>query len=822
MAQAGFTEEEITEIHTRRAAGARAQYLFTDRPASPAYSATELPILALPTPLTTTISRQLSDTSLSGTTEFGSLSSPMSLAPPHHSPARSTTHHQYSVENSLNHQHNISMSTLTHTSSVDSHGSDSIVSLGQDSFLGTPGRVYSPSRLAESIRPTTPPRRTYHITNEVTSSPPPSYTNFSPNGKGTTYSSDQKTALPSDQSSTPRPSNSVGSDASPQSSDTTPQRSKTNTSHDRTASSSSSSSHSSPIPRPRAGSRVKPLMTLPPRLSLHKATDSSDLSSWSKALISGISIASEVTPSSSTFAAAQNTSAKARSPTSSKATMKQKSSQSTRPSLPNMQSIQHSDDEEDIPSSSRAEPASTARYDPSAESWDEPERPSPVSTETPSPYRNSFQGVVTVEPEKAQDTYTSAISQRNSPTLSLTPNDQDFSGRQFFLSGKQKGDAEEGLLRADDEGRQWDTSRDSSRSSTSTVMAASIVRGVSIARRAGAYVIDNSKVNSDQRKGGSAAPPRSSLPATTLITDAKHPPSPLSSTFGSEEGSPLTSGSSSFLSQDQQTPLTDAGLDSPLTYYLDSSSSPDASKLAFPPSPRHYLRLSVTDTFGNTKDDEIIVSPQEGDQRAPSTSPPTPPPPRPKIVISSASSPVLPTSATSSGTTPLTPFQRYPGWLSSVVAPLEQFIDEAIDPREYYLDLHEIAEGESGSVFASQLTKENRQKLKLPPLIKARDADDLANDRTTLVAIKSIAILPSGSPKLVDLGRELSLMKGLGYEHVLTMDAVYVDLVEDTLWIRMELMERSLADIIGLVPEGLMLQDRMIARFASDVCANDL
>ena len=222
----------------------------------------------------------------------------------------------------------------------------------------------------------------------------------------------------------------------------------------------------------------------------------------------------------------------------------------------------------------------------------------------------------------------------------------------------------------------------------------------------------------------------------------------------------------------------------------------------------------MIDTFGVVKED-IIVRPPEDDEIV---SPPNLPP-KPTIIITSLASPgpFSSLTATSADATPRTPFQRYPGWLSSVVEPLEQFIDEAVDPREYYLDLHEIAEGESGSVFASRLAKTNLHKLKLPPLVKARDADDLANERTTLVAIKSVAILPSGSPKLDDLERELSLMKGLGHEHVLSMDAVYVDLVEDTLWIRMELMERSLADIIGLVPQGLMLQDRMIARFASDV-----
>ena len=60
-------------------------------------------------------------------------------------------------------------------------------------------------------------------------------------------------------------------------------------------------------------------------------------------------------------------------------------------------------------------------------------------------------------------------------------------------------------------------------------------------------------------------------------------------------------------------------------------------------------------------------------------------------------------------------------------------------------------------------------------------------------------------------------MRGLGHDNILSMDGVYVDLKEDSLWVRMELMERSLADIIGLVGEGLQLQERTIARFTSDV-----
>ena len=51
--------------------------------------------------------------------------------------------------------------------------------------------------------------------------------------------------------------------------------------------------------------------------------------------------------------------------------------------------------------------------------------------------------------------------------------------------------------------------------------------------------------------------------------------------------------------------------------------------------------------------------------------------------------------------------------------------------------------------------------------------------------------------------------------NVLSMDAVYVDTVEDALWIRMELMDRSLADVIGL--EGLKVEEGVMGQVAADV-----
>ncbi|KAK0476137.1 kinase-like domain-containing protein [Armillaria novae-zelandiae] len=275
---------------------------------------------------------------------------------------------------------------------------------------------------------------------------------------------------------------------------------------------------------------------------------------------------------------------------------------------------------------------------------------------------------------------------------------------------------------------------------------------------------------------------------------SRHPGSPLSSHFGSEEGS--GSGSSSSQSQENQTPTTDADP----TLYWDEP-SPDPSKTSFSPDPR--VVLSRSDTFGGEEAEVEHVNLTA---------------PRPTIVISSARASLAPVSLLASGgITPISPAQRYPGWLSEVVRPLEEFIDEPVDPREVYLDLREIAEGESGSVYQATLADDKSHRLKLPPLIKAQDNDNVQNGIKTLVAIKSVAILPSGSEKLADLERELKLLKGLMHPNILGLDALYVDLQEDSLWIRMELMERSLADVIGLVTEGLMLQERMMARFASDV-----
>ncbi|KAJ7145875.1 kinase-like domain-containing protein [Mycena epipterygia] len=135
-----------------------------------------------------------------------------------------------------------------------------------------------------------------------------------------------------------------------------------------------------------------------------------------------------------------------------------------------------------------------------------------------------------------------------------------------------------------------------------------------------------------------------------------------------------------------------------------------------------------------------------------------------------------------------------------VAAPVEDFIEDDGDEKP-----HLYAGRVSAIVVPLEITEGESDGSPL----RARDGNDVVKGRRVLVAIKSVALLPGGSAKLADVQRECRLLSGLRCEQVLGMDA---------LWIRMELMERSLADVVGLVDEGLRLQEpRMMAQFASDM-----
>lgn len=186
-----------------------------------------------------------------------------------------------------------------------------------------------------------------------------------------------------------------------------------------------------------------------------------------------------------------------------------------------------------------------------------------------------------------------------------------------------------------------------------------------------------------------------------------------------------------------------------------------------------------------------------------------------------------PYSAGSGGSSP---GQRYPGWVSDVLskAGLEIFVNEKVEPRDFFDGLAEVAEGESGFVYQAKVIR----------TVPGSKLTKRGLQPGGVVAIKAVPILPSGSSKLDDLRREVEVMKRVfeddrstgspfasasgyptGAAHVLIMEAMYVDLQEDALWIRMELMERSLADVVALVEGGHLerIDEKVVARFASDV-----
>ncbi|KAJ7495447.1 kinase-like domain-containing protein [Mycena latifolia] len=159
------------------------------------------------------------------------------------------------------------------------------------------------------------------------------------------------------------------------------------------------------------------------------------------------------------------------------------------------------------------------------------------------------------------------------------------------------------------------------------------------------------------------------------------------------------------------------------------------------------------------------------------------------------------------------------GWVPSVLSPFIGFIDAPINPRNHYLDLKEIASDRPGgtTLYVARLADAWRDQLMLPSHVKERDQHDFHAKRPTFVAIKSVPIMPTGSPKLVEVLRELRLMHDIRCENILGMDALYVDPIENALWIRMEFMTRTLSSVTELHAAGLELSDRVIAGCAKDI-----
>ncbi|KAJ7134097.1 hypothetical protein C8R46DRAFT_1015115, partial [Mycena filopes] len=162
----------------------------------------------------------------------------------------------------------------------------------------------------------------------------------------------------------------------------------------------------------------------------------------------------------------------------------------------------------------------------------------------------------------------------------------------------------------------------------------------------------------------------------------------------------------------------------------------------------------------------------------------------------------------------------YGGWVSSAISPLSAQIDLQVNPRDHYVDLQDISDGPGGTtLYVARVVPDQHERLALPADVRERDERDFLAGRPTFVALKSVPILPTGGPIVDEVLRELTVTAGVHSDNILRLEALYVDPLEDALWIRMELMTRTLASVIELSSAGLVLSDRVIAGCVKDILA---
>jgi hypothetical protein len=126
----------------------------------------------------------------------------------------------------------------------------------------------------------------------------------------------------------------------------------------------------------------------------------------------------------------------------------------------------------------------------------------------------------------------------------------------------------------------------------------------------------------------------------------------------------------------------------------------------------------------------------------------------------------------------------------------------AADPRAMFANLVEIAEGESGSVYAADLMTQSP--VPGPP----------SSNRGDVVALKKITVARA-APKINSIRHEMDILKDMQHENVLGYHSLYF--AEDALWLRMELMDRSCADLLALYEVGLVVEEKHVACVTRDV-----
>jgi len=127
---------------------------------------------------------------------------------------------------------------------------------------------------------------------------------------------------------------------------------------------------------------------------------------------------------------------------------------------------------------------------------------------------------------------------------------------------------------------------------------------------------------------------------------------------------------------------------------------------------------------------------------------------------------------------------------------------QAADPRAMFFNLVEIAEGESGSVYTADLMTQSP--VLGPP----------GSNRGDVVAMKKVSVVMA-APKIDSVRYELDVLRDVQHENLLGYHSLYF--AEDALWLRMELMDRSCADLLALYEVGLVVDEKHIACVTRDV-----
>ncbi|CCM00708.1 uncharacterized protein FIBRA_02748 [Fibroporia radiculosa] len=540
---------------------------------------------------------------------------------------------------------------------------------------------------------------------------------------------------------------------------------------------------------PTAGAPA-PLLASPPRLSLQK--DSlGDLSSWSESLFSIMpspsTSATSLTKLAPSLIASTSTNITNRSPASVRLRAKSHTrSPSTQRALPPQKPVPL----HDLPARAALAPASANNTPPSSAKainplWHEVmEMVRPSDSSEPIPTRRPL------SKPKSTPTLTATSSSSSSymlptPDSDLPESDPAHLPPVYVADEKTSGfgdaDDEDGTLQV----RSREKENRDSDLSTMTIVPATIIRGAVARSARGNIVASPVKGNEDlEDHRQSALLISTALPQKDVADDASgHSQSPRSSESRSSS-SGISTGTFASSSASGSAYTRSSPMPSPLSGTFTTAQRDHESRTTKGKSelPELQLDLDMDLSF-----DTVV---------------------RPSILIDDIiAAGVLTDSSYSSSPaqpSPATPVPRYLGWVSEVVAPLARFINDAADPRTLFGEFREVGEGESGSVYAARVLTSSENE----------EADDV---NPTFVAIKNVPLLPSGSPKLDDLRRELVLMRSVRHPNVLSMEDLFVDVVEDALWIKMELMERSLADVVVLVEEGIAIQEKHIAQFASDV-----